>query len=175
MPKYKYSVEPANFDVTPIILMEYATHWKRFLCYVLRATTDSRPKLLSLSETQFVMVKDILRCSSDEATPGAEIEKMVFFFMAEVLEQQVAGWPFESSLLHFLAVHTIGSDDSTLADRLKFTPTLIALSYIAKLIILEKGLPQASRSGKSFVLDWMAYHKAHLVDGSLSAVTERVR
>lgn len=106
------------------------------------------------------MVREVLQCSTDEKKSSDEMEKLVFDFIADVLEQPVAAWSFESSLMHFLTIHVIDPKHPRLATPSTFVSALIALSYVAQLILLEKGLPQSSRSGKNFVFRWVAYHEA---------------
>lgn len=105
------------------------------------------------------MVREVLQCSTDEKKSSDEMEKLVFDFR-RCTGTAGRSLVFESPLMHFLTIHVIDPKHPRLATPSTFVSALIALSYVAQLILLEKGLPQSSRSGKNFVFRWVAYHEA---------------
>lgn len=168
-----YEVIPASFEVNPRTFAKYTCHWKHFLCYLLRAYSHPDDSKLVLSPVQQSLIAKLDLDLRNSHTDDQHILDQIAAISTNVLEQSLESWVFESPLVHFLSVYAINPHDLVWATPSTFTPTLSGLLYVARLILLEASIPQASRSS-SFVRKFQEYHHTHLVDGSLSAISELI-
>lgn len=168
-------MRPERFDVQEATLSQYFRCWRHFLCYLFRASTDPASSRLNLTEEQTKMIDD-LKVSMDNSTEETEtvVKRQLFRLSVHIFEQPITSWAMNSPLIHFLSIHAINQRDRTWSTPQEFTPTLSALIYVGRILMIEKAIPLASRAHDEFVPRFQKYHQEHLISGSLSTMRELI-
>ena len=171
----------------------YATYWKRLICYALRVVqsepapdvahppagrnrdtmVDAR-RLFPWREGQKESARQLLRRLEGVGvgSAAAALLELSGTFIFQKLYHQ----PFESPMLHFLAVLGIDGENGRLREANDYSYMLAGVVYCTRVIALEMLLPSESRASQGVPEfdDFLQKRKDFLADGSTSVVSNMI-
>ncbi len=117
---------------------------------------------------------EVLRCADPGG--GGDIARSILDLSATFIFQKVYHQPFESPMLHFMAILGIDAENNRLRTGNDYSYMLAGLLYCARVVGLELMLPCAHRKTQG-VPEFDAFlerRKQFLADGSMSAISNMI-
>ncbi|KAI3317262.1 hypothetical protein HD806DRAFT_492673 [Xylariaceae sp. AK1471] len=196
---------PFGVKEHPSSMERYRGYWRRYLCFCIRAYRLGRDErktrygirftdrqwarlkaVASLLAIELDMAADNNDNNNDADVDEAEVEEQaraldraVFMFCVESLEQKVAFDVYVNPLLHFTAVLGIDGQRGGWKQAKDYTGQLAGILWCGRLLMLERVFEDQSddpsEMGQEVEVLFKAAHRTWLADGSSSPFSTMIR
>ena len=160
-----------DFNTQHATLQKSWSHWKKFMCFLLRTYYRPDEYRLVLNKDQHDLLVE-LNNALDKNQDDEVIRKLIFALSVAVHTQSVPTAIYDSPLLHFIAIEGIDELSLVLKTPSSFTTVLSSHILIARVLHLENGFPPNVRKSGNVVDDFKKYHRRHIADECMTPIVE---